>query len=41
MLFRSISASLDTDTVTALNAEVDVNKREYEEVAREYYDTIK
>ena len=40
-ILNKISASLDTDTVTALNAEVDVNKREYEEVAREYYDTIK
>ena len=40
-ILNKISASLDTDTVTALNAEVDVDKREYEEVAREYYDTIK
>lgn len=40
-ILNKISASLDTDTVTALNAEVDVDKREYEEVAQEYYDTIK
>ena len=40
-ILNKISASLDTDTVTALNAEVDVDKRAYEEVAREYYDTIK
>ena len=39
-ILNKISASLDTDTVTALNAEVDVNKREYEEVAREYYDSL-
>ncbi|CUQ59200.1 glycine betaine ABC transporter substrate-binding protein [Hungatella hathewayi] len=39
-ILNKISASLDTDTVTALNAEVDVDKREYEEVAREYYDSL-
>lgn len=39
-ILNKISASLDTETVTALNAEVDVDKREYEEVAKEYYDTL-
>ena len=40
-LLNKISATLDTKTVTKLNAEVDVDKREYEEVAKEYYDSIK
>lgn len=40
-ILNKISAALDTETVTALNAKVDVDKREYEEVAREYYDSIK
>lgn len=40
-VLNKISAKLDTETVTALNAKVDVDKMEYEEVAREYYDSIK
>ena len=40
-LLNKISATLDTKTVTKLNAEVDVDKREYEEVAKDYYDSIK
>ena len=40
-ILNKVSATLDTETVTALNAAVDVDKREYEEVAREYYDSIK
>lgn len=40
-ILNKISATLDTKTVTKLNAEVDVDKREYEEVAKEYYDSIK
>ncbi|WP_394925422.1 glycine betaine ABC transporter substrate-binding protein [uncultured Robinsoniella sp.] len=40
-ILNKISATLDTKTVTKLNAEVDVVKREYEEVAKEYYDSIK
>ena len=38
---NKISASLDTKKITKLNAAVDVDKREYEEVAKEYYDSIK
>jgi osmoprotectant transport system substrate-binding protein len=38
---NKISAGLDTKKVTELNAAVDVEKREYEEVAKEYYDSIK
>ncbi|ROR31667.1 osmoprotectant transport system substrate-binding protein [Mobilisporobacter senegalensis] len=40
-ILNKISASLDTAKVTELNAAVDVDKREYEEVAKEFYDTIK
>lgn len=39
-ILNKISASLDTETVTALNAKVDVDKMEYEEAAREYYESI-
>lgn len=37
----AVSATLDTATVTSLNAAVDLDQREYEEVAAEYYETIK
>lgn len=40
-VLNKISAALDTETVTALNAKVDVDKREYEEVAKEFWDSIK
>lgn len=40
-VLNKISAALDTETVTALNAKVDVDKVEYEEVAKEFYDSIK
>ena len=40
-ILNKVSATLTTENVTALNAAVDVDKREYDEVAREYYDSIK
>lgn len=40
-VLNKISNSLDTKKVTQLNAAVDVDKREYEEVAKEFYDSIK
>ncbi len=40
-ILNKLSAKIDNATITGLNAEVDVNKREYEEVAKEYYDSIK
>ncbi|MEG0375147.1 MAG: glycine betaine ABC transporter substrate-binding protein [Raoultibacter sp.] len=40
-VLNKVSASLDTRAVTSLNAAVDVDKREYEDVARKYYETIK
>ena len=38
---NKVSATLDTATLTKLNAKVDVDKQEYEDVAAEYYDSIK
>ncbi len=40
-ILDKISATLDTASVTALNAQVDVDKLEYEEVAKTFYDSIK
>jgi len=40
-ILNRVSATLDTETVTALNAKVDVDKEEYEDVAREYFESIK
>lgn len=40
-VLNKISASLDTKTVTMLNAKVDVDQLEYEEVAKDFYDSIK
>lgn len=40
-LINKISAKLDTKTVTALNAKVDVDKEEYEKVAKDFYKSIK
>ncbi|MDF2544527.1 MAG: Substrate-binding region of ABC-type glycine betaine transport system [Herbinix sp.] len=40
-ILNFINANLDTKTITALNAKVDVDKLEFEEVAKEYYDSIK
>lgn len=40
-ILNAISAALDTETVTALNAQVDVDKREYEEVAQDFWKTLK
>lgn len=39
-ILNKVSASLDTAGVTELNAKVDVEKQEYEDVAKEYYETI-
>ena len=40
-ILNKISASLDTAAVTELNAKVDVEKQEIEEVAADYYQSIK
>jgi len=38
---NAVSATLDTETVTQLNAKVDINGEEYEDVALEYWESIK
>jgi osmoprotectant transport system substrate-binding protein len=40
-ILNKIDADLTTEKVTALNAKVDVDGQEYEEVAAEYYNSIK
>ncbi|WP_342421035.1 glycine betaine ABC transporter substrate-binding protein [Paenibacillus sp. FSL E2-0178] len=40
-VINKVSAALDTGTITALNAKVDVDKEEYEDVAKAFYDSIK
>lgn len=40
-VLNMVSAAFDTPTITELNAKVDVDKMEYEEVAQEFWDTIK
>lgn len=40
-ILNKISAKLDTNTVTALNAKVDVDKEDYEDVAKDFYKSIK
>ncbi len=40
-ILNKVDATLDTATITALNAKVDVDKEEYEDVAAEYWETIK
>ncbi|MBR3278425.1 MAG: glycine/betaine ABC transporter substrate-binding protein, partial [Lachnospiraceae bacterium] len=40
-VLNAVSATLDTETVTQLNAKVDVEGEEYEDVAEEYYESIK
>ncbi len=40
-ILNKVSAKIDTKGITSLNAEVDVKKREFEEVAKEFYDSIK
>lgn len=40
-ILNKVSATLDTETVTMLNAKVDVEQLEYEEVAEDFYLSIK
>lgn len=39
-ILNNISSTLDTETVTRLNAKVDVDGQEYEAVAKEYFESI-
>lgn len=38
---NKISAKIDTETITGLNAKVDLDHEEYEDVAKEFYDSVK
>jgi osmoprotectant transport system substrate-binding protein len=40
-ILNKVTAKLDNKTVIMLNAEVDIKKREYNEVAKEFFNTIK
>lgn len=40
-VLNGISAKMDTESITKLNAAVDVDKEDYEDVALEYYESIK
>lgn len=40
-VLNAVSARLDTETVTRLNAQVDIDKEEYEDVARAFYGRIR
>jgi len=40
-ILNRIDAGLDTETITALNAKVDIDKEEVEDVAAEYWESIK
>ena len=40
-ILNPVSAALDTETVTSLNAKVDIDQEEYEDVALDFYESIK
>ncbi len=40
-VLNAVSALIDTETITQLNYQVDVEKQEYDEVARAFYDAVK
>lgn len=40
-IINKISAKLDTKTITSLNAKVDMDKEDYEKVAKDFYNSIK
>ena len=37
---NAVDKTLTTEVLTKLNAEVDIDKKEYEDVAKSYYDSI-
>lgn len=39
-IINKISAAIDTETMTKLNAQVDIDKEEYEDVAADFYATL-
>lgn len=40
-IINAVSAKIDTDTMTKLNSKVDIDKEEYDDVAAEFYETLK
>ncbi len=40
-ILNKVTASIDNKTIIKLNAEVDINKREYTEVAKEFFEQLK
>lgn len=40
-IINAVSAKIDTETMTELNSRVDIEKEEYDDVAAEFYETIK
>lgn len=40
-IINSISAEIDTQTMTELNSKVDIDKEEYDDVAEEFFETLK
>lgn len=40
-ILNAINEKIDTKTITSLNAQVDVDKKEYEEVAKDYFESVK
>lgn len=40
-ILNAVSAELDTDTVTSLNARVDIDKEDYADVAADFYEKIR
>jgi osmoprotectant transport system substrate-binding protein len=40
-VLNAVNARIDTPTITALNARVDLDKQEYEETAKDFYNSIK
>ena len=40
-VLNKVSARMDTETITALNAKVDIDHEEYEDVAADFYESIK
>ena len=39
-ILNAVSARLDTETMVSLNAKVDIDHMEYDEVAKEFYETV-
>ena len=39
-LENAVSAKLDTETMVSLNARVDIDHMEYDEVARDFFETV-